>query len=108
MYSYVGKGGSVHRAHWPEAKSEPIDVEAEKDGDLIADIVRAVRRYKSEEGIPLNAPLAQLEIYADELDTEDIENAMATKVNLCTRIDELKSDGALLDIRGTKVRISKG
>ena len=108
IYSYVGKGGSVHRAPWPEVKPEMIDVEAEKEGDLIADIVRVVRRYKSEEGIPLNAPLAKLEIYADGLDTKDIENATSTKVELRTRLDERTSAGTLLDIRGTNVRIIKG
>jgi valyl-tRNA synthetase len=108
MYSHIGREGSVHRAPWPELKPDMIDLEAEREGDLIADIVRAVRRYKSEQGIPLNAPLGKLEIYTDELDTEDIENATAMKVELCKGVREIKSGGNILDVQGTKVRIIKG
>lgn len=105
MYSHLGKGGSVHQAAWPEER--PVDGAAEAEGDLIADIARAVRRYKSEQGIPLNAPLAKLEIYADNLDTEDIEHATATKVELRTPLNEPPQDGVLFTIRGTTVRLIK-
>jgi len=121
LHSYISNGKeegekSVHEEKWPEVKRDIIDIEAEKDGDLIAAIVRAVRRYKSERGIPLNAPLGKIEIYmvtvevdvdTKGLDTEDIENATATKVELCKSIleGEIKSEGDVLDIDGTKVAI---
>jgi valyl-tRNA synthetase len=107
MYSCIEKDKSVHKEQWPEVKQDMIDVEAEMEGDLIADIVRTVRRYKSEQGIPLNAPLGKLEIYAEDLDTGDIENATATKVELCKDMGEIKHDENILDVNGTKVRIIK-
>ena len=96
---------SVHEEKWPEpeVKQDMINSEAEEEGDLIAAIARAVRNYKSERGVPLNTPLDKIEIYADieGLDTEDIENATATKVELC----KSKSGGDVLDVDGTKVAI---
>ena len=107
MYSYVEPGKSVHKEHWPEVKQDMINAEAEMEGDLIADITRAVRRYKSEHGIPLNAPLGKLEIYVEDLDTGDMENATATKVEFCNDISKIENDEDILDVNGTKVRIIK-
>ncbi len=88
-----------------------INQEAEREGELITGIARAVRNYKSERGIALNAPLGKIEIYTDmeSLETEDIENATATKVEVCktTDTDESKSAGDILDVNGTKVVIIK-
>jgi hypothetical protein len=77
------------------------------EGNLIADIARAVRRYKSEQGIPLNAPLGKLAIYTEALDTEDLENATATKVELCTGQGEIETEATIFDVNGTNVRIIK-
>ncbi len=112
MHTHIaGEEGerSVHKEKWPEVKQDMIDSEAEQEGDLIANIVRAVRNYKSERGIPLNAPLDKIEIYVESLDTEDIENATATKVELCksTSKSKSKSEGDILDVDGTKVAIIK-
>lgn len=107
MYSYLakGEGKGVHEARWPEATPEMIDPDADKEGDLIVDIVRAVRTYKSARGIPLNAPLDKIELYVDRLDTEDIENATATKVELCRSMGERKREGDMIEVNGTNVAI---
>jgi valyl-tRNA synthetase len=42
-----------------------IDPDIEREGERIRDIAHAIRRYKSEHGIALNAQLAGIEIYAD-------------------------------------------
>jgi valyl-tRNA synthetase len=114
MHYYIENDGSVHNADWPAVEPELIDRAAEAEGDLIADIARAVRRYKSERGIALNAPLGTLAIYTKDLnqrDTEDIENATATKVELSTttttttEASEPEAEGTVLDVNGTKVRI---
>jgi len=108
MYSYIEPRKSVHKEHWPEVKQDMIDVEAEMKGDVIADIVRAVRRYKSEQGIPLNAPLGKLEIYVEDLDIGDIENATATKVELWSDANKIEDDETIFNVSsGTKVRIIK-
>lgn len=111
MSSYLATGTSVHVADWPEARQDMINVEAETEGNLIADTVRAVRRYKSEQGIPLNAPLGKLKIFVEDwdldLDTGDIVNAMATKVELCKDTGETEAGGTILDANGTRVEIIK-
>ena len=41
------------------------------------------------------------------LETEDIENATATKEVVCGSTDESKREGDILDVNGTKVVIIK-
>ena len=51
---------SIHLTSWPE----PVlfDGEAEAEGELLKDVLAAVRAWKSEKKVPLNAPLGLLEI----------------------------------------------
>lgn len=51
---------SVHLTSWPE----PIltDDDAEKAGELLSDVLAAVRSWKSEKKIPLNAEMAMIEL----------------------------------------------
>lgn len=106
MYSYLGRERSVHTTPWPAVKPELLDPEAEAQGNLIAEIVRAVRRYKADHGIALNAPLLGLRIYTAELEIEDIVNATATAVELCSPVcAEEPATSAVLDVSGTKVAI---
>ncbi|WP_435076495.1 valine--tRNA ligase [Halococcus sp. AFM35] len=65
--------GSVHAAAWPELDPEAEAVEAR--GERIAAVASAVRAWKSEAGMALNADLDRIEIYADEdmdFDTGDL------------------------------------
>ena len=110
MYSYIEPGRSVHREQWPEVKQDMIDVEAGMKGNLIADIVRDVRSYKSNQSIPLNAPLGILRTDAKDLnrrDIEDIANATVTKVELWGDVGEPEGEEIILNVSGTKVRIIK-
>ena len=75
--------GSINQERWPEPEKSLIDPRAEEEGDLIAEIVSYVRRYKSERGIPLNAPLKEIEIYTSTLrDVAEIRGATNTHVEL--------------------------
>jgi len=57
IYSHL-KQDSVHIAQWPQADESLIDPDAEAAGELIKEITAAIRRYKSEHGMALNAELA--------------------------------------------------
>ncbi len=106
MYSYLSKEGSVHRAKWPQPGK--IDTDAETEGELIAAIVRAVRRYKSERGIPLNAALKRIVIFAgDNISTGDIANATATAVELREANDSGTYEGTEidLDVKGKGIKV---
>jgi valyl-tRNA synthetase len=59
---------SIHLADWPE----PLGLEADHDaGELAMAVVGALRKYKSDEQLPLNAPLDVVEVYGDVRGFED-------------------------------------
>jgi valyl-tRNA synthetase len=73
---------SVHVQAWPAVDESFIDEEAEAAGELIKEITGEVRRYKSDLGMALNAPLKKLEIYNASIDIGDISGATNSKVEL--------------------------
>ncbi len=81
MYSRIGSG-SVHVQSWPDVNESIIDENAEREGELIKDIVASVRRYKSENGMALNAPLNEIEIYGELGDVTDIKGATNSLVKV--------------------------
>ncbi len=81
IYSHL-KEESVHLAQWPQADESLIDAGAEAAGELIKEITAAIRRYKSEHGMALNAQLAGIEIYSSLEDASDIAGAANSGVML--------------------------
>ncbi|WP_445474085.1 valine--tRNA ligase [Methanococcoides methylutens] len=71
MYSRIGEG-SVHVQNWPEVDESLISESVEKDGEMIKEIASNVRRYKSESGMALNAPLEKIEVYGTLGDASDL------------------------------------
>lgn len=70
-------GGSVHVQRWPEASGIAVD----PAGMLIKDIAAALRRYKSEKGMALNAPLPEIVVYSDmDLETTDLQGVANSRV----------------------------
>ena len=81
MYSRVTKSAkSVHAQSWPEVQENLIDERAEQEGELIRQIAGAIRRYKSEHGIALNAPLRAVRLYSPLTGVEDIEGTVNARV----------------------------
>lgn len=79
--------GSVHQQLWPEV----LGVGEGEEGEVIKEIVGRVRRYKSEHGIALNAPLKALDIYAPmSIDSTDIEGATNTPTDIHRGKPDLK------------------
>jgi valyl-tRNA synthetase len=60
---------SIHVSSWPTTNKRLIDVEAEKQGDLIMAVITEVRREKAEKHLPLNVVVKTLTVYAGEKDT---------------------------------------
>jgi valyl-tRNA synthetase len=78
---------SIHRSAWPEAHPEWIDMEAEELGNTFLDVLRHVRRYKSEHGLSIGAELETLQISAPQEQCEALERMLidlksATRVKL--------------------------
>lgn len=83
IYSHL-KHVSVHLQQWPQADESLIDAQVEAAGELIKEITAAIRRYKSERGMALNAELAGIEIYSSLEDVSDIAGAANSGVRLKT------------------------
>ncbi len=72
---------SIHLAAWPVPESEHEDEGAEKAGDLLVDIVSAVRRFKSDNEVALKTDVKKLTIKCKDDEKKLIE----------TVIDDLKA-----------------
>jgi valyl-tRNA synthetase len=80
MYGTVGDE-SVHRADWPEPLGLDANVEA---GETALDVVSALRRYKSDNQLSMNASLDSVKVYGDIAGfAEDIRRVM--------HVDELET-----------------
>jgi len=55
---------SIHRSRWPLPAPEFIDPQAETVGKLLLEIANRVRRYKSEQNIPLGTEICQVKLSA--------------------------------------------
>lgn len=70
---------SIHITSWPEAVIE--ENTALERGQIVIDIIAALRRWKSENGIPLNRDIDRIEIISgahDEIIKSSIEDICAT------------------------------
>ncbi|WP_457550469.1 valine--tRNA ligase [Archaeoglobus sp.] len=82
---------SVHLQSYPECEEDLIDEEAERRGELIKEIVVAVRRFKHDKDMALNAPLKSVRIYASmEIDTRDIAGALNASVELLKEMPNIE------------------
>ncbi len=81
MYSSFNNG-SVHTVQWPGVDESLIREDIEEAGELVKEIAGSIRRYKSEAGMALNAPLKKIEIYASLSDVTDIEGVTNSPVDV--------------------------
>jgi len=81
MFSRIDDG-SVHVQSWPKVCESMIDADIEKSGEFIKDVASNVRRYKSEHGMALNAPLEKIEIYGSLADITDVLGATNSPVEV--------------------------
>lgn len=102
MYSFVSRE-SVHKQDWPEPNEDLTYLDAEKEGDMIKDISGAVRRYKSDRGIPLNAPLDKIEICAENIETEDIE--VVANARVCLTDEPTDKETYMIEVNNVQVAI---
>ncbi|MEF8780845.1 MAG: valine--tRNA ligase [Haloferacaceae archaeon] len=79
-----GDGGSVHLESWPE----PLGIQADPEAGAIAmDVVGALRKYKSENQLPLNADLDRVEVYGDVTGLEEDITGVMHVADLAVRPD---------------------
>jgi len=79
---------SVHIQPYPKSDDVVYDVDAYQRGSVIKDIIKDVRRYKSEMGIALNKEIAGLKIY-DENGLLKDEDLLDIKMTINSRETDL-------------------
>ncbi len=80
-------GESVHVQSWPKASGIMVD----PAGLAIKEIAAALRRYKAEKGMALNAPLPGIVVYSDLiLETVDLQGVANSKVKSKTGSPEIE------------------
>jgi valyl-tRNA synthetase len=57
---------SVHLLKWPDYQESMIDENAEKMGEQLKAVIGAVRKFKSENKLPLNAEISRVSIFGAE------------------------------------------
>jgi valyl-tRNA synthetase len=96
-WSVFRSKGSVHLQSFPKPREEMIDEKAERRGQLIRDIVAAIRRMKHDKGLALNAQLKLVRIYTSfDVDIRDIAGATNSKVELLKEMPEIETRVKLL------------
>ncbi|MBC7110065.1 MAG: valine--tRNA ligase [Archaeoglobi archaeon] len=74
-------GRSVHKELFEKLKFEE-DEKLASYGERAIGIIAAIRRYKSERGIPLNAPLKKVIIYGEVSGADEIKGATNSEVEI--------------------------
>jgi valyl-tRNA synthetase len=64
-------GGSIHTTDWPRPEPRHKDARAERAGHALTVLTGAVRRYKTERGLSLAAPLELLRISTADCELRD-------------------------------------
>ena len=62
MYADENAVDSLHRTDWPEPRGYTADLDA---GETAMEVISALRRYKTDAGMPLNADLDTVEVFGD-------------------------------------------
>jgi valyl-tRNA synthetase len=95
-YSYLNKGASVHKQSWV---SFTFDDEAARfEGNLLAQIVAEVRKYKHDTGLALNAPLGKITIYAPHTVNDEGDTGRTLNAEVHWRTDAVKLDRVITGI----------
>ena len=94
---------SVHISPWPEPPEGFPDGEAEGAGDLVMDLIRAIRREKARRRIPLNAVLAKVLVYAGSSEAAEVLRTCEDDIKGTCKIEELEilaEEGGGIEVEG--------
>jgi valyl-tRNA synthetase len=94
-YSHL-KGESVHKQPWVTFTYD--DEAARSEGELLVQIVAAVRKYKHDTGLALNAPIGRVTIHAPNTVNDEGDTGRALNAEIHWRTDTAKLDRVITDI----------
>ena len=88
VYQYFSDE-SIHTTLWPEVHDELISEEMENKGETTVELIDEVRRFKSASKIPLNAELAEVNVYTSDEDLVDVFNSFDADIKGTLKIKDL-------------------
>ena len=88
VYQYFSDE-SIHTTLWPEVYEELISEEMEDKGETTVELIDEVRRFKSASKIPLNAELAEVNVYTSDEDLVDVFNQFDADIKGTLKINDL-------------------
>ncbi|MFP4116703.1 MAG: valine--tRNA ligase [Candidatus Aenigmatarchaeota archaeon] len=80
---------SINETSWPVIDEKLVSDESKERGEIAKDIIEEIRRWKSDEGIPLNEEVSLVKICADSDDQKRIES-MSEVIRGTINIEELR------------------
>jgi len=96
LYQDMYDDGSVHLSAWPE----PLGIEADREGGNAAmSVVSALRKYKSDRQLPLNAELAAVDVYGPIEGFEDDIRGVMHVDNLTVLDAEPEIESVITEIK---------
>jgi len=95
-YSHLNKGNSVHKQAWVSFTYD--DEKARHEGNLLAQVVAEVRKYKHDNGLALNAPLGRVTIHAAHTVNDEGDTGRTLNADVHWRSDTAKLDRVITDI----------
>jgi len=67
---------SIHISEWPHSRGEDFET-ARQEGENLIELISALRKYKTENGMALNQEIEEIEIYTEkEINLETLKRAM--------------------------------
>jgi len=84
----LGKEKSIHLTDWPSPNENMIDESSEQIGELVNRTISAIRQFKSDRDMALNAELPSVEIFAK--DREVAEKLKIAKEDICGTVKAKK------------------
>ncbi|MFH1729121.1 MAG: valine--tRNA ligase [Pseudomonadota bacterium] len=87
-----GSEKSVHISKWPVFNESFINAEAEKTCEYLVEVVKGVRRYKTENSLSLNTELPELRIKSDAEISKALQNTVID-IKSATRAKDIQFGG---------------
>ncbi len=99
MFSAWEGERSIHESNWPNLSL--VDETAENIGESVKNIVAEVRKWKSDQGIPLNQEIGELRIVTPEPSIKECEEDIAEtlRAHSITLIDEREIEEKAVEVK---------
>jgi valyl-tRNA synthetase len=103
MFKKTEKDVSINLSKWPEVQKELVDKEAEECGDLAIKLLAALRQWKQQSNMALNAELKSVTIDCDKDIKKKLDPAI-DDVKEAMKVKEIKFGKANTAIEGTSIK----